>query len=218
MKKYVVTAVKASFHPGTRLVLTPVQAKSRKHNLSFIGDNEWEVIATVEFKYGEELGVGGAINKALLAEISSAESPAAQETKKEVGAKKSPPPAPKNDKGTNAGFSSKAAEKLARDNGISLGDIKVKGKKGATVKDVESALKERDAYGGFLDDLEEALNGLNAEDDAHWTEEGLPDLTVLTERVGKKVGREDVAAICADGFPRPMPAGTGGDQGNLPVA
>jgi len=45
------------------------------------------------------------------------------------------------------------------------------------------------------DQLADAVLALNPTDDAHWTAEGLPDLTVLGESLGHRVTREEVQAL-----------------------
>lgn len=49
--------------------------------------------------------------------------------------------------------------------------------------------------------LAEAIGLLDPEVDAHWTSNNLPSLDILSEQVGKKVGRADVDAV-AEGYTR----------------
>lgn len=53
-------------------------------------------------------------------------------------------------------------------------------------------------FGGDLQTLEEALNSLDPEDEAHWTKGGLPNLKVLSELTGTTVTRADIDAIIPD--------------------
>tara|TARA_R110000803_G_scaffold98863_8_gene166938 strand:- start:1893 stop:2333 length:441 start_codon:yes stop_codon:yes gene_type:complete len=41
----------------------------------------------------------------------------------------------------------------------------------------------------------EAANNLNHDEDAHWTQKGLPDTNAITEKVGFKVTRAEVTAL-----------------------
>jgi len=136
MKKYVVTAVVARFGAGALLKLTPEQAAPRKHCLEFQGANVYKVIATVEFKRGEELGAEGDFSKTMLQELavkgkSSADAGGAQKDEK------------KGDKNTKV----KAAPsiiKLAEDNGVDLSEVVGTGKNGAlTKKDVEDYIASK---------------------------------------------------------------------------
>jgi len=43
--------------------------------------------------------------------------------------------------------------------------------------------------------LEEALESLNHDDDAHWTQNGLPDLNVIKELTGKQPKRSEIEAV-----------------------
>ncbi len=104
MKNYIVTGpMGVTFGPGTRMKLSEDQASVRAHCLDEASDGVYEVRQRVMFKNGEEIGVAGDVNKALLSEMVDAESP----TGKELKAKKK-----KAKKAKTAGKSSKkAAEK-----------------------------------------------------------------------------------------------------------
>lgn len=58
-------------------------------------------------------------------------------------------------------------------------------------------------------DLQEALRSLKHDDPAHWTQEGLPNLNVLKELTGKRVGRAECEAALP-GYVRQPGASTDG--------
>lgn len=63
---------------------------------------------------------------------------------------------------------------------------------------------EEDGEGEELT-LADALNKLNPDDDSHWTKTGLPNLQVLNEWMGRKVGRDEIEEVSA-GFNREIAA------------
>lgn len=46
--------------------------------------------------------------------------------------------------------------------------------------------------------IQSALSRLDHSDDAHWTKEGLPDMTVVVEYAGKSVTRKQVEVVAPD--------------------
>lgn len=79
-----------------------------------------------------------------------------------------------------------------------------KGKKPAEDEGEEDETEEDDGEGEELT-LADALNKLNPEDDSHWTKTGLPNLQVLNEWLGRKVGRDEIEEVSA-GFNREVAA------------
>lgn len=99
MEKFTVTAVKAGFHPGATLALTPEQLAPRAHALSplraadlaALGEKPGEigrlvacrVERSIEFKRGERVAVLGAVDKQLRRDMASDEpAPAARPKKR----------------------------------------------------------------------------------------------------------------------------------------
>lgn len=62
--KYTVTGRAAAIHSGV-LELTAAQAKPRLHNLKSLGGNRYQVLNTVEFKQGEEIGYSDKLPKSM---------------------------------------------------------------------------------------------------------------------------------------------------------
>ncbi|HET6719032.1 MAG TPA: hypothetical protein VFH22_05275 [Rhodocyclaceae bacterium] len=62
--KYTITGRAAAIHGGV-LELTAAQAKPRLHNLKHLGGNRYEVLRTVEFKSGEEIGYSDKLPKSM---------------------------------------------------------------------------------------------------------------------------------------------------------
>lgn len=223
VKKYVVTGKKASFGPGQRLVLSIPQAAARKHNLAFVEGNTWEVVASVEFKYGEELGVVGSVNKVLLQEVAvdgdaKAEQAkaAAEATRQEVEAQKKAEADAKaeaakkqaKEKGKKpasdlGGFASEKAASEAKKAGLEAADLKGTGSDGlVTAKDVAAAVKARKEREGFLSALSAELDDLDDDNDEQWDEDGSANLEFLSQKLGKPVTDADVAELFPDGFAR----------------
>lgn len=69
MRMCQVRSVRAAFHPGVVLHLSPDQVRDRAHNLASLGDGRYEVRSALEFCQGEILGVEGEIPLALLTEL-----------------------------------------------------------------------------------------------------------------------------------------------------
>ena len=63
MQRIIITGAVAEFHSGI-VELTPDQAASRTHCLSDLGDGYYQINRTIQFKFGEQLGYDGEINKA----------------------------------------------------------------------------------------------------------------------------------------------------------
>lgn len=72
MNQYEVTATAVTINAGM-LQLSLSQANRRRHLLKHVKDDMYEVISPVQFKKGEKIGYDGAVNKALLLEISPVE-------------------------------------------------------------------------------------------------------------------------------------------------
>lgn len=68
MNQYEVTATAVTINAGM-IKLSQSQANRRKHLLKRVTDDVYEVISSVQFKRGEVIGYDGAVNKALLLEI-----------------------------------------------------------------------------------------------------------------------------------------------------
>ena len=47
-------------------------------------------------------------------------------------------------------------------------------------------------------DVNEALQKLDHDEDAHWTKDGLPNVNVINEMTGKKFKRKDIQEIAPD--------------------
>lgn len=62
--RYIITGRAAAIHCGV-LELTEAQAKPRLHNLNVLGEGRFEVLRTVEFKQGEEIGFDGELPKSM---------------------------------------------------------------------------------------------------------------------------------------------------------
>jgi hypothetical protein len=85
--KFIVTARSARINTGV-LLLTKEQAEARSHNLNHLGKNRYEIINTVEFKNGEEIGYEGDLPKTLAENMTAkAESVAAEKKASEAEAK-----------------------------------------------------------------------------------------------------------------------------------
>lgn len=58
--------------PGAVLTLTPAQVRDRRHALAPLGEDRYAVVAAVQFKVGEVLGVEGGLPKAMAEQFETA--------------------------------------------------------------------------------------------------------------------------------------------------
>lgn len=65
-----------TFHAGATLGLTEAQASARRHALKALAGGLHEVLAEVQFKAGEEIGVAGEVSKAHVSSLQSLAAPA----------------------------------------------------------------------------------------------------------------------------------------------
>ncbi len=92
MKTFIVTGRKVSFEMGTILALIEKQAESRKPFLKDLGKGKFEVLAHVEFKQGEKIGIEeDQITKYLLMQMEEVPD---QKKEKEIAETPGPQPMP----------------------------------------------------------------------------------------------------------------------------
>lgn len=73
MDKYVATAERGVKLSSGVVELTDEQARTRMHNLEKVGKkgNKYKIVNAVQFKFGEEFGYEGEVNKALAQSLTS---------------------------------------------------------------------------------------------------------------------------------------------------